>query len=113
MCPRGQRRPARRQRTDACQCAQEVLANAAAEETCGFAFKHPPQPEEAGPLSAADEAAIALVTTLFREHVDTKQLVADLTEASARPAGWVRVLPSFPAADEPPAAPNAKRPRDE
>ena len=65
-------------------------------QACSFAFEHPPQPEEAGPLSPIDEAAIALVTDLFREHVDSTALVADLAEASARPGRWVRGLPSFP-----------------
>ena len=36
--------------------AMAARASAAAEETCGFAFTHPEQPEEAGPLSADDEA---------------------------------------------------------
>ena len=145
------RRP--RQRVYGMLPAQESLASAGAEETCGFAFKHPPQPDEAGALSPEDEAAINLVTKLFREHVrpprpphpphrmphsptaapppldrsphalahdgyarqvDTKQLVTDLAEASARPASWVRELPSFPGADEPTAnAGKAKRSRDE
>ena len=78
----------------------ETLAGAAAEETCGFAFKHPPQPDEAGPLTPEDEASIALVASLFKEHVDVKTLVDDLTEASAAPAKWVRELPSFPGTDD-------------
>ena len=77
-----------------------VVAGAAAEETCGFAFKHPPQPDEAGPLTPEDEASIALVASLFKEHVDVKTLVDDLTEASAAPAKWVRELPSFPGTDD-------------
>ena len=48
--------------------SSENLANAAAEETCGFAFKHPPQPDEAGPLTTEDEKHIALVQQLFKEH---------------------------------------------
>ena len=207
-----------RQRVYGMLPAHERLAGAAAEETCGFAFTHPPQvgrrhrtaspssrrltpasdtrrarapgtlaapadvrrrppvmrvpqPESAGPLSSEDEACIAVVASLFREHVrarerrgrmpqarvgrtprpqqvksvrpawpaawpkdwaqpsalarpcwtrhalrrqvDTRQLVADLTEASARPASWVRVLPTFPGAEEPPRANGEKRPRDE
>ena len=40
--------------------------------------------------------------------------MTDLAEASARPASWVRELPSFPGADEPTAnAGKAKRSRDE
>ena len=91
---------------------QEGLSSAAAEETCGFAFKHPPQPEEAGALTKEDEAMIETVTQLFKEHVDTTQLVADLTEASANPGAWVRELPSFPDTEER-AGGAAKRPRED
>ena len=100
---------------------REVLGNAAAEETCGFAFKHPPQPEEAGPLSAEDEAAIAVVKELFREYVDTKTLVCDLAEATANPHLWGVARPGaltfFPGVDEGRAAtaagesPSSKRQR--
>ena len=72
------------------------LANLAAEETCGFAFKHPEQPEEAGALTAEDETAIRTVSALFREHIDIKRLVEDLGEAAAHPDAWVRELPCFP-----------------
>ena len=46
--------------------------------------------KSAAPLSAEDEAAIAVVSELFSSRVDAKQLVADLTEASADPAAWAR-----------------------
>ena len=62
----------------------DTLASAATEETCGFAFKHPEQPEEAGPLSEEDKAQVEVVTSLFREHVDTKALVSDLSAAAVR-----------------------------
>ena len=57
-------------------------------------------------------SAVALVTSLFREHVDTKQLVADLRAASERPNEWVRVLPEYPGAEAPPS-PASKRQRAE
>jgi len=75
----------------------EKLGTLAGEEACGLAFKHPPVPESAGPLTEEDREAIELVRGLFREHVQTKQLVEDLKAASARPSGWVRQLPMFPA----------------
>lgn len=52
-----------------------------------------------GALTPSDEAHIALVLSLFREHVDTKQLVTDLAEASANPGEWVREQPGFPGTD--------------
>ena len=51
------RRP--RQRVYGMLPKQDMLANAAAEETCGFAFTHPEQPEEAGALSDEDKASSA------------------------------------------------------
>lgn len=74
----------------------EALATLAGEETCGFAFKHPPQPEEAGALTAEDEAAIGAVRTLFSQYVDTPRLVSDLRDASATPGAWVRELSTYP-----------------
>ena len=52
--------------------ACEALGGLAAEETCSFAYKHPEVAEPAGPLSADDRKAVAIVVELFREHVDTK-----------------------------------------
>lgn len=101
-----------RQRVYGMLPAQESLAGAAAEESCSFAFKHPPQPDEAGALTPEDEAHIALVMELFKEHVDTKLLVADLAEASARPSEWVRPMPSFPGTEAEVAVVNGKRPRE-
>ena len=74
----------------------DLLAQAAAEETCGFAFTHPEQPEEAGPLTADDKAQVELITQLFRQHINMKQLVDDLRQATEEPEEWVRVLPAFP-----------------
>ena len=83
--------------------SQESLGKLAAEETCGFSFKHPEQPEEAGPLTPEDEVAIGTVSKLFRDFVDTRQLVGDLEEATACPSKWVRTLPSFPDCETAPA----------
>ena len=105
------RRP--RQRVYGMLPKNELLGNAAAEETCGFAFKHPEQPEEAGALTDADKAQIELVRALFKEYVDTRQLVDDLTLASAKPHEWVRELPTFPGTDEGGAEGGTKRPREE
>ena len=88
----------------------DTLAQAGAEEACGFAYKHPPQPEEAGALSKEDEAVIAAVTELFKEHVDAKQLVADLEKATEAPEGWVQELPCYPGSG---SANGSKRPREE
>ena len=71
----------------------EGLGNLAAEETCSFAFKHPEQPEEAGPLTPEDEAAIGTVTKLFQDFVNTPQIVHDLQDATANPSKWVRSNP--------------------
>lgn len=79
----------------------DLLGSAAAEETCGFAFKHPEQPEEAGPMSEEDRAQVDLITQLFRDYVDAKQLVEDLRAASERPEEWVRELPTFPGTGNP------------
>ena len=72
------------------------LAGLAGEETCGFAYKHPPEPEEAGVMTLEDEGAVKVVAQLFKEHVDTRQLVADLIEASTNPTAWVRMRKAFP-----------------
>jgi len=88
------RRP--RQRVYGLLPTHSALASVGAEETCGFAFKHPEQPEAAGPLSDEDHAAIEVIQNLFREHVDTAQLLCDLKMASEAPAEWVRDLPTFP-----------------
>ena len=53
-------------------------------------------PPSAGPLTAEDKKAVALVTELFREHVDTKAFLAQLEAASARPAEWVRTESLYP-----------------
>jgi len=105
------RRP--RQRVYGLLPAAEALAKLAGEETCGFAYKHPPQPEEAGALSADDEAAISAVSALFRQYVDTPAMVKDLGEASADPSAWVRELRVFPGTSPATAAIGSKRGRDE
>jgi len=76
--------------------ASEMLAGLAGEETCSFAYKHPEVPESAGPLTEDDKKAVALVTELFREHVDCKKFIADLEAATARPGDWVRKEELFP-----------------
>ena len=91
------RRP--RQRVYGTLPKHDVLANAAAEETCGFAFTHPEQPEEAGPLTPEDEAQIAKIRELFKAHVDAKGLLDDVAWATERPDRWVRQLPTFPGTD--------------
>ena len=55
--------------------ASQALGGLGGEETCGFAYKHPEVPPSAGPLTAEDRKAIALVTELFREHIDTVALL--------------------------------------
>jgi len=105
------RRP--RQRVYGLLPAHEQLASLAGEESCGFVYKHPAQPEEAGALSADDEAAIGVVRQLFREYVDTPQLVDDVRAASADPTAWLRELPMFPGTSSSSAASGAKRGRAE
>lgn len=74
----------------------EALASMSAEETCGFAFKHPEQPDEAGALTPEDETHIASVRELFGRYVDMKLLVEDLAAATANPAAWTRQLSCYP-----------------
>jgi len=93
----------------------EALASMSAEETCGFAFKHPEQPDEAGALTPEDETHIASVRELFGRYVDMKLLVEDLAAATANPAAWTRQLSCYPgcelaAAAKPPMPPSAPSP---
>jgi Mrp family chromosome partitioning ATPase len=103
-----------RQRVYGALPAHDGLANLAGEEACGFAFKHPEHPPEAGALTADDEKAVAVVTELFREFVDTPQLVEDLAHATAEPAAYVVQLKCFPGCEEPHEgeAPRSKRARE-
>ena len=39
-------------------------------------------------MTEQDRAAVAALSALFREHVDVKQLLADLEGATARPSEW-------------------------
>ena len=41
-------------------------------------------------------AAVAALSALFREHVDLKQLLADLEGATARPSEWAADLAQYP-----------------
>ena len=43
-----------------------------------------------------DRAAVAALSSLFREHVDIKQLLADLEAATARPSEWAADLAQYP-----------------
>ena len=43
-----------------------------------------------------DRAAVAALSALFREHVDVKQLLADLEGATARPSEWAADLAQYP-----------------
>ena len=47
-------------------------------------------------MTEQDCQAVEVLSALFAEHVDIEQLLADLEEASARPADWVRELPLYP-----------------
>jgi len=53
-------------------------------------------PPSAGPMSEEDRAAVAALSALFREHVDVKQLLADLEGATARPSEWAADLAQYP-----------------
>ena len=107
----GANRP--RQRVYGLLPAHEQLAKLSGEETCGFAYSHPAQPEDAGPLTPEDEAALGVVRQLFREYVDTSLLVQDLSAASANPAAWVRELSSYPGTAVGAGASGTKRGRAE
>lgn len=76
--------------------ASDLLAALAADEACGFAFTPPEERVLAGPLTADDEKAVALVSEMFAAHVDIKQLVADVEAATARPREWVREEALYP-----------------
>lgn len=47
-------------------------------------------------MTAQDRAAVAALSALFREHVDVKQLLADLEGATARPSEWAADLAQYP-----------------
>jgi len=85
-----------RQRVYGLLPASEALGSLAPEEMCAFAFTHPEVPESAGPLTDEDKKAVTLVSALFDEHVDTKALIADLEEAIAKPADFVRSETLYP-----------------
>ena len=53
-------------------------------------------PPSAGPMTEQDRAAVAALSALFREHVDVKQLLADLEGATARPSEWAADLAQYP-----------------
>jgi len=73
----------------------EALSTLSREEQCSFAFKRSLTKQMAGPLTDDDKKAIELVKKLFREHVETNQLLVDLEAALARPADWMQELPRF------------------
>ena len=50
----------------------------------------------AAPCSLLLARTVEVIQNLFREHVDTAQLLCDLKMASEAPAEWVRDLPTFP-----------------
>ena len=99
-----------RQRVYGLLPTHESLTSMAAEESCGFAFKRPEQQPDAGELSADDEKAISAVSDLFKRYVNTRGLIDDLADASANPAAWARVLPSFPGSS---ASRSSKRGRND
>jgi len=47
-------------------------------------------------MTEQDRAAVAALSALFREHVDVKQLLADLEGATARPSEWAADLAQYP-----------------
>lgn len=55
-----------------------------------------------GPMTVQDRAAVAALSVLFREHVNIKQLLMDLEEATARPLQWTTQLPQYPTSTGPP-----------
>jgi len=65
-----------------------ALESMAAEEGCGFSFKHPEKPESAGPLSEDDRRVVDAISELFDAHVDIKALLADLDRAHLHPSEW-------------------------
>jgi len=80
----------------------EVLSTLGADETCGFSFERPKAMPSVGPMTVQDRAAVAALSVLFREHVNIKQLLMDLEEATARPLQWTTQLPQYPTSTGPP-----------
>ena len=76
--------------------SHDALGALGADEACGFAFSRPEKLPSAGPMTEQDRKAVQVLAELFSEHVNVKQLVSDVEQASARPSDWVTELPQFP-----------------
>jgi len=85
-----------RQRVYGMLPTHDTLGTLGAEEACGLSFERPKVPPSAGPMTEQDRAAVAVLSTLFRQHVDLKQLLADLEDATARPSAWAADLAKYP-----------------
>lgn len=85
-----------RQRVYGLLPASEALGGLAPEETCGIAFTHSEVRPSAGLLTDDDKKAVAVVTELFREHVDVEAFLADLEHATVRPSQWARHEELYP-----------------
>jgi len=85
-----------RQRVYGMLPTHDILGTLGAEEACGLSFERAKVPPSAGPMTEQDRAAVAALSALFREHVDVKQLLADLEGATARPSEWAADLAQYP-----------------
>ena len=93
-------RPKARQRRPAPPSASHYRpVHACARHACGeraCLLRGVQVPPSAGPMTEQDRAAVAALSALFREHVDVKQLLADLEGATARPSEWAADLAQYP-----------------
>ena len=93
-------RPKARQRRPAppsaahCRPVHACARHACGERAC--LLRGVQVPPSAGPMTEQDRAAVAALSALFREHVDVKQLLADLEGATARPSEWAADLAQYP-----------------